>query len=51
LVGAHVQVVGGSGATYIVPLCKAHNRDGGLLTLWVMYKLVSANKALTCERP
>ena len=51
VVGAHVQVAVGDGEVYIYPLCKLHNQSSGVLLVSDTYKLVSANKALTCERP
>lgn len=51
LVGAHVQMEGSNnGKWYIIPLCNAHNRAGGSLTIIDAYKLVSANKAETCAK-
>lgn len=52
LVGAHVQKADGNdGNWYILPLCAAHNQSTGELEVSDNYKLVSANKAETCERP
>jgi hypothetical protein len=50
--GAHVQKGGGSADQkwYIYPLCTEHNRYKGELEVWDYYKLVSANKAETCEK-
>jgi hypothetical protein len=50
LVGAHVKVAGRDGTAYIVPLCKKHNQESGVLLISDAYVLVPANKAETCER-
>ncbi len=50
LVGAHVQKDGSTdNSWYIIPLCKAHNASTTALEIGSR-TLVSANKALTCEK-
>lgn len=50
LVGAHVQKANSTDNNwYILPLCKAHNQATSELEVSDLYKLVSANKKLTCE--
>jgi hypothetical protein len=51
VVGAHVRRTDTySLATYIYPLCKAHNQSEDELDVWEGYDLVSANKQETCEK-
>ncbi len=51
LVGAHVLLAGADLTSYIVPLCKSHNRTAGLLEIPNAFPLIHANKAVTCEKP
>jgi hypothetical protein len=51
LVGAHVRKVDGTTKVYIFPLCSQHNKESGILTCVNTYKLVSADKSETCEKP
>jgi hypothetical protein len=52
LVGAHVKLSGGYDSNwYILPLCNAHNQSGDEVNVPDAYKLVSANKSETCEKP
>ncbi len=56
-VGAHVALTAGLGALsgfgskwYIVPMCKSHNAESGLLTIDNTTPLASANVSETCGK-
>jgi hypothetical protein len=52
LVGAHVQKADSTDSYwYIIPLCHSHNKTTGELELSDGYRLVRANKQVTCELP
>lgn len=50
VVGAHVQLDSNDQSWYIVPLCKFHNASKMALSVSSDTTVVSANRALTCEK-
>jgi len=51
LVGAHIQKANSTDQNwYIIPLCKTHNASTEEIEISDSYKLVSANKNLSCEK-
>ena len=52
LVGAHVQKAEGNNESwYILPICNKHNQSKDVLEVSDAWKLVSANKKETCDKP
>ena len=51
IVGAHVQKANSTDSNwYIIPLCNSHNKSTEELEIIDAYKMVLANKVMTCEK-